>query len=150
MRWNEMNKYKEISEYRHAISEAIKTQYGSEVNYCEFSGIPYSSLRKFMRGEKEELTKRNMRLIEIDLGVGFVTPEEAMFELKNGGVGINLNTNSKANHLIADFDWGRLYKIARANKDKGTSKCLVKLNTAIDQMEFGCAATLYLNVKEEA
>lgn len=144
-----MAKYKKIDEYRKAISEAIKMQYGSESAYCEYSGVPYSSLRKFLRGEYNELTKRNMRLIEIDLGVGLVTLEEAMFDLGNGGVGLNLNTNSKPNHLIADFDWGRLYKIAKKNKDRGVGKCVVKLNTAIDQVEFGCAATLYLNAKEE-
>ena len=144
-----MMKCKTIEEYRKAISEAISIGYGSEPAYCECSGVPYSTLRKFLRGDYNSLTKQTMRLIEVDLDISMVTPKESTFPLKNGGIGLNLNTNSKPNHLVAEFDWNQLYKMAKANKDKGAGRALVKLNTAIEAEEFNCAATLYMNVIKE-
>lgn len=140
---------KTIEEYRKAISEAISVGYGSETAYCEQSGVSYSTLRKFLRGDYNSLTKATMRLIELDLDVSMSTPKEAPFSLENGGLGLNLYMNSIPNHLIAQFDWNRLYKIAKANKDKGVCKALVKLNTPIEVEEFNCAATLYLNANKE-
>ena len=144
-----MTKFKDENDYRKAVSAEIKKQYGTESKYCEWSGIPYSTLHRYLKDGSQSITKQSRRLIEVDLGLVFITPDKAMFDLDNGGVGLNLNTNSKQNHLIADFDWHQLYKIARANKDGGVGKCLVKINTAIEQTEFNCAATLYLNVNKE-
>lgn len=142
-------KCKSIEEYRQAINDALKDKWGGDTTaYCEYSGVPYSTLRKFLRGDIDTLMLRYMRLIEIDLGISLATSPEKMFSLSNGGFGMKFYTNSAPNVLITQVDWSRLYRIAKQNKDRGLGTAIIKLNTAIEVEEFNCAATLYMNVGE--
>jgi len=141
---------KDIDEYRDAIRAAIDSKWGGNVSsYCDASKFPNSTLGKFLRGDAADLSPIQKRIIEIDMDIKMEDGARAIYPIENGGFGLKLYTNSKPNHLVAVFDWKELYRMARKNSDAGTGVAILKINTAIECEEFGCAASLYMNAKRQ-
>ena len=141
-------KCKTIEEYREAIREALADQWGgSEMSYCDYSGVPYSSLRKFMRGEYDTMRPINMRAIKEDLGIELENQARSVFPSK-GGIGIKMYTNSVPGKIISSVDGKDLYTFAKDNKRNKVNICIL-INDIVAAEKHDCSAVLYLNNGEE-
>lgn len=142
------NKCKSVDEYRTAVQEAINDQWGGSLPaYCEYSGVPYSSLSKFMRGDYDTLRPINLRVIKEDLGIELEEKSKNLFPSK-GGVGIKLYTNSIPGKLVTTIDGRDLYNFAREHRN-GRIKICQTLNDGSTVEKYNCSSVIYFNRPSE-
>lgn len=141
-------KCKSVDDYRNAIQEAINDQWGGSFPaYCEYSGVPYSSLAKFMRGDYETLRPINMRVIKEDLGIELEERSKNIFPSK-GGVGIKMYTNSVPGKLVTAIDGRDLYNFAREHRNDRIKVCQT-MNDQSAVEKYNCSSVIYLNRPSE-